>query len=150
MPWSYCSIEIFPGLRYLSPHSREGRDFGLASASGGVQSNCVADESLEGGAVNFVAFVHIDGTPGVAFKAGVEELRRIPQLSTVEECQLDNVLVCLAGADQPVVRPHRNAPPLPLFGNLGVGLFDQGADPRECLAAPVAQLLDLRVYQPRW
>jgi hypothetical protein len=55
-----------------------GQFFGLASASRGVQRHCVADESLEGGVVNFVAFVQLDGTPGVAFKAGVEELRRIP------------------------------------------------------------------------
>ena len=127
-----------------------GQFFGLAWASRGVQRHCVADESLEGGVVNFVAFVQVDGTPGVAFKAGVEELRRIPQLSTLGECQLDHVLVCLARADQPVVRPHRNASPLPLFGNPGVGLFYQGADPGERLAAPVAQLLDPRVYQPRW
>ena len=64
----------------------------LASASRGVQRHCVADESLEGGVVNFVAFVRLDGTPDVAFKAGVEELRRIPRLSTLGECQLDHVL----------------------------------------------------------
>src|SRR6516164_10785568 len=127
-----------------------GQFFGLASASRGVQSHCVADESLEGGVVHFFAFVQVDGTPDVAVKAGVEELRRIPQLSTLGECQLDHVLVCLPRANQPVVRPHRNASPFPLFGNLRAGFFDQGADPGERLAAPVAQLLDPRVYQPRW
>ena len=40
-----------------------GQFFGLASASCGVQHHCVADESLEGGVVNFVAFVQVDGTP---------------------------------------------------------------------------------------
>src|SRR5271166_1672500 len=106
--------------------------------------------ALKAEASTFVAFVQVDGTPDVAFKAGVEELRRILQLSTLGERQLDHSFVCLARADHPVLIPHRNASPLPLFGNPGDGLFDQSTQPRERLAAPVAQLLDPRVYQPRW
>ena len=71
-------------------------------------------------------------------KAEVEELAKDPPLSTLGECHLDHVLVGLARADHPVVIPHRNASPLPFFGNPWVGLFDQGADPGERLTAPVA------------
>ena len=38
-------------------------------------------------------------------------------------------------------------PPFPLLDDLGIGLLDQGADPGEHLAAPVAELLDPRVDQ---
>src|SRR5437588_12855771 len=76
------------------------------------------------------------------------------------EAPLKNVsfttlLYVLAGADPTLVRPHRNPWirslfPLPLLDHFGVGLFDEGADPGEGLAPPVAQLFDLCVYQLRW
>src|SRR5438270_11591819 len=57
--------------------------------------------------------------------------------------------VALAGADDAGMLPHRNASPLPFLGDLGVGLFDETAHPGEHLAAPIAELLDPRVDQPR-
>src|SRR5262252_10459599 len=92
----------------------------------------------------------VDGAPGVALEAGVKDPRGILQLSTFEERQLHDVLVGLACAYQAVVGPDRYAPPLPFFDDFRVGLLDQGADPGKCLATPVAQPLDSRVYQARW
>ena len=43
--------------------------------------------------------------------------------------------------------PDRNASPLPLLDDVGIGFLDQGAEPAEHLAPPVAQLLDPRVDQ---
>src|SRR6266568_4047560 len=40
--------------------------------------------------------------------------------------------------------------PLPLLGHFGVCLLDQGAEPGEHLAPPVAQILDSSVYELRW
>src|SRR2546428_4376555 len=68
----------------------------------------------------------------------------------LEKVHLHDVLVRLAGADQSVVRPHRNPSPLPLLDHLGVGLLDQCAELGQHLAPPVAQLLDPLVYHPRW
>src|SRR5262249_16375291 len=50
----------------------------------------------------------------------------------------------LAGADQAVVRPHRNAP-LPFLDDFGIRFLHQSAQPAEHLAPPVAELLDSRV-----
>src|SRR5664280_1287434 len=91
----------------------------------------------------------IDGAPGVAFKAGVEQSLGIPERSALGESQLHDALVRLAGADNAVVRPNRNASPLPLLDHLRISLFDESADMGERLAPPVVQLLDPRVDQPR-
>ena len=70
--YRFATIPLLPP----APHpGGSGQFFGLAPASRGVQRYCVADESLEGGVVDFVAFVQVDGTPRLAFKAGVEDLR---------------------------------------------------------------------------
>src|SRR5437879_2618535 len=93
--------------------------------------------------------MEIDGAPGVDVKAGVEESRRVLERGALEESQLHDALVRLAGADQSIVRPNRNASPLPLLDHFRVGLFDESADMGERLAPPVAQFLDPRVNQPR-
>src|SRR5581483_9644181 len=54
-----------------------------------------------------------------------------------------------AGADDPVVRPHRNAAPLPLLEHVGNGLHDQRADLGQHVAAPVAELLDSPIDELR-
>ena len=48
----------------------------------------------------------------------------------------------ILGADIPIVRPDGSAHPLPLLDDVGIGFLDQGAEPAEHLAPPVAQLLD--------
>ena len=99
---------------------------GVQDASFGlglVQGHGGANESLQRLLVDLVAFVEVDGAPGVAFEAGVEEARRILQRGALGEGHLHDVLVGLAGADHPVVLPHRNASPLPLLDHLGVGFL---------------------------
>src|SRR5215218_10268095 len=91
----------------------------------------------------------IDRAPDVAFKAGVEQSRRVLERSALGESQLHDALVCLAGADDAGVLPHRNPSPLPFLDNVGVGLLDERSDSRERLAPPVTQLLDSRIYQRR-
>src|SRR3981081_3311787 len=91
----------------------------------------------------------IDSAPDVAFKAGVEQSLGIPKRSALGESQLHDALVRLAGADNSIVRPNRNASPLPLLDHLRVSLFDESADMGERLASPVVQFLDPRVDQPR-
>src|SRR5437016_14171817 len=93
--------------------------------------------------------MEIDGATGVAFKAGVQQSLRVRDRSALEESQLHDALVRLAGADLSTVRPNRNASPLPLLDHLRVGLFDESADMGERLAPPVVQFLDPRVDQPR-
>src|SRR6516162_5250223 len=53
------------------------------------------------------------------------------------------------GADDSGVRPHRNPSPLPLLDHFRVGLLDESAQPSECLAPPILQLLDPRIDQLR-
>src|SRR5215475_3396523 len=93
--------------------------------------------------------MEIDGTPGVTFKAGVEEPRRVLQRGALGEGHLHDVLVRLTGADYSRVRPHRNSSPLPLLDHVGVGLLDENSDPSEHLAPPITQFLDSRIYQLR-
>src|SRR5437867_2397736 len=93
--------------------------------------------------------MEIDGPPGVAVEAGVEEACRVLQRGAFGEGHLHDILVRLTGADYSGVRPHRNPSPLPLLDDFGVGLLDENSDPSERLATPVTQLLDSRIYQTR-
>jgi len=58
--------------------------------------------------IDLVAPVKIDGAPGAAFEACVEETGRVLERGALGEGQLHFVLVRLAGADDPGVFPHRN------------------------------------------
>src|SRR4029077_14898827 len=91
----------------------------------------------------------VDGAPGVPLKRRVEEARRILQSSPLGEGHLHDTLVSLAGADQSIVRPHRNPSPFPLLDHIRISLLDQGAAPADHLSPPVAELLDSRIDQLR-
>src|SRR5947208_15820293 len=114
-----------------------------------VQGHGGANQSPQRLLVYFLALVEVDGTPGVALKARVEEARRILEVRPFGESHLQDALVGLARADHSGVQPHRNPSPLPLLYDLGIGFLDQSTEPAEHLAPPVAQLLDSRVYQLR-
>src|SRR5713101_8957364 len=121
-----------------------------------VQCHGGANERLQRLFINLVALMEIDGTPGVAFEAGVEEAGRVLQRGALGERHLHDMLVRLTGADHSGVRPHRNPrhrvrrlSPFQLLDHLGVGLLDENSDPRERLALPITQLLDSRIYQMR-
>src|SRR6185437_5238631 len=103
-----------------------------------------ADERLEGTGIDVITLAEIDGAPGIAVEAGVEQARRVLERGALEEGQLHDAFIALAGADDAVVRPHRNPSPLPLLDHIGVRLPDERADASEHLAPPVAQLLDPR------
>src|SRR5262249_12091006 len=120
-----------------------------ASLRASVQRDGFADERFERRGVDAVTFVKINRATHVALEARVEELGRIFQLGAFGERDLDDAFVGFAGADHAVVIPRWHASPLPLFGHAGIGLFDQGANLREGLAAPVAKLVDPRVDQLR-
>ena len=69
---------------------------------------------------------------------------RVLHECTLGEGHLHGVLVRLTGADDPVVRPDRDAHhpirrllPLPLLDHLGIGLLDQRANSRQRLVTPV-------------
>src|SRR5689334_2503509 len=111
---------------------------------GGVESDRVADERLEGGLVQLVAFVQIDGAPQVAFEAGIEQVFRVLELGALGEGELDDGLVGFAGADDPAIGPDGNAAPLPLLHDLGIRGLDELSDMRERLAAPIAEFGDPR------
>src|SRR5438552_4027392 len=119
------------------------------SAHRRVQCHGGANERLQRLFINLVALMEIDGTPGVAFEAGVEEARRVLQRGALGEGHLHDILVRLTGADNSGVRPHRNPSPLPLLDHFGVGLLDENSDPSDRLAPPITQLLDSRIYQLR-
>src|SRR5437899_11337721 len=93
--------------------------------------------------------MEIDGAPGVAFEAGVEEAGRVLQRGALREGHLYDILVSLTGADDSCVRPHRNPSPLPLLDHFGVGLLDETSDPSERFAPPITQLVNSRIYQMR-
>src|SRR5882672_11271360 len=114
-----------------------------------VQCHGGANERLQRPFIDLVALMEIDGTPGVAFEAGVEEACRVLQRGALGEGHLHDILVRLTGADYSGVRPHRNPSPLPLLDHVGVGLLDENSDPSERFATPITQLLDSRIYQLR-
>src|ERR1043166_5217791 len=113
-----------------------------------VQCRRLAYERLQRLLIDLVALVKVDGAPGVAFEAGVEEVGRVVQRGAPGKGHLHDGLVGLAGADDAVVLPHRNAPPLPLLDHVGDGLLDDASDTRERLAAPIAELLDSCIDVP--
>src|SRR5262249_23877116 len=121
----------------------------LAFRLGFVQSHGGPNEGLQRLLVYLLALVQVDGAPRVALETGVEEARGILQRRSLGKGHLHDALVSLARADDSVVVPHRDSSPLPLLDHIRVGHPDQGAEPAERLAAPVAELLDPRVDQLR-
>src|SRR6185312_13935950 len=114
-------VSALRGRRYRSEgSSATGAVAGLALLLplGGrrrVQYSRGADERFECLFVDLVALMQIDRAPGVAFEARVEETGRVLERGSLEKGQLHDGLVRLAGANDAIVLPHRNPPPLPLF-----------------------------------
>src|SRR3954452_7102629 len=80
-----------------------------------VEGDRGADQRLQRLLVDRLALVEVDGAPRVPLEARVEETRGVLQGRALGEGHLHHVLVRLAGADDPGVLPHGNAPPLPLL-----------------------------------
>src|SRR4051794_21470259 len=120
-----------------------------------VQADGSSDEGRKRLLIDLIALVEVDRAPGVAVEARVEQSRGVVERGALEECEFHDALVRLAGADQALVRPHRNPWigslfPLPLLDRVGVGLSDQSAKRGEGRAPPVTQFVDPCVYQLRW
>src|SRR5438477_248415 len=122
---------------------------------GRVQRHGRLDERLEGLLIDLLALADVDRAPHVAFEARVEEAGGVLQRDAVGKRQLHDRLVGLAGADDAVVLPHRNAKhpvrrlsPFHLFDYVRVRLLDERTHPRERRAAPVGERRDPRVDQP--
>ena len=112
--------------------------FGSGCAFRRVQGYGGANEGLEGLVVDLVALVDIDGAPGIAFQAGVEQARRVFQRGAAGEGKLHVGFVGLAGADDAVVLPHgspriaiRRLAPFHVLDHAGIGLLDERAHPRQ-------------------
>src|SRR5918998_6160289 len=114
-----ASVYGTEGQRFESSRARIR---GLALGPGLVQRDRGADEILQRVLVHLVALVEVDGAARVPLEAGVEEARGILQRRSLGERHLHDALVGLAGADDSVVLPHRDASPLPLLDDFGVGL----------------------------
>src|SRR5262245_59466233 len=93
--------------------------------------------------------MEIDGTPGVAFEAGVEEARGVLQPGPLREGHLHDRLLRLAVENQSSWTPTCNSPQLPLLDHFGVGLHDESSDPGQRLAPPISQLPDSRIDEAR-
>src|SRR5947209_15376564 len=140
IPRSCCSS----ALRFLlSADGASGR------ARRCVQCDRGANERLQRLLVNRVAFVDVDGAPDITVEARIEEARGIIERGAFGEGQFHDAFVRLAGADDAVMLPHRNAAPLPFLDDFGIGLLDEAADVRQRLAAPIAELLDPSIDQLR-
>src|SRR5262245_24050039 len=110
-----------------------------------VQRDGLTDEGFERGLVDPLAFMQVDGAPGMTLKARVEQPLRVLEPCPFGEGQLDGALVGLACADQSVVRPRGNArvrrlDPLQLLDDVRVGRFDEPAHPAQGLTAPAPEV----------
>ena len=114
--------------------------------SGAVQRDRGFDQRFEGRAIESVTLAQVNRAARAGVKAGVEQSLRIVERGAPREGQLDLVLVSLAGADDAVVLPHRDAggvrrlAPLAGLGDARNRLADQRADAVESRRAPVAGL----------
>src|SRR5262249_49835736 len=85
-----------------------------------------------------------------------EKACRVRERGAFGEGHFDDILVRLTGADDPVVRPHRNPghrvrrlSPFHLLDHIGVGLLDEHSDASERLGPPIIQRLDSRIDEMR-
>ena len=77
-----------------------------------IESDGGADELLQGGFMDGVVFVDVNGAADVAFEAGVEEAGGVGQGCSFGEGHLDDTFVDLSGAEDAVEGPGGSASPL--------------------------------------
>jgi SAM-dependent methyltransferase len=107
-----------------------------------VEGDCLANERLEGGLVNFFSFVDVDRAACVSVETRVEETGRILQRRALGEGELNDLLVGFASADDAVMRPDRGAHPLPLLDDVRICFLDELAHSAEGFPAPVPEFGD--------
>src|SRR5467141_3007154 len=126
---------------------------GLAEPiSASVETGALDNQCLQGGRVDGVTLVEIDGTYRLAVQTRVEEPFRILQLGTLWKRQPHRVLEGLAYADDTVVGPdgHPLGPggllPLHLFDQARVGTPDQSPQLAQPLTPPAGHPADDVIY----
>src|SRR6266851_5350610 len=122
---------------------------GLAEPiSASVETGALDNECRQGGRVDGVTVVEIDGTNRLAVQTRVEEPFRILQLGPFWKRQPHGVLEGLAYADDAVVGPDGDSfgagglLPLHLFDYAGVGTPDQSPQLAQLLTPPAGGLPD--------
>src|SRR5437764_4998614 len=116
-------------------------------SAGCIEGDRRTNDGLERARVDLLPLMDVDCAPCVALEARVEELGRVLQRRPFGERELHDGLVCLAGADDSVVRPCGNARvrrlhPLHFLDDVRVCLLDELAHPAQGLPAPVPELGD--------
>src|SRR6266540_1563356 len=122
---------------------------GLAEPiSASIETGALDNECLQGGRVDGVTLVEIDGTYRLTVQTRVEEALRILQLGSFWKRQPHGVLEGLAYADDAVVGPDGDSLgaggflPLHLFDYAGVGAPDQSPQLAQPLTSPAGGLSD--------
>src|SRR5437879_575237 len=126
---------------------------GLAEPiSASVETGALDDQCLQGGRVDGVTLVEIDGTYRLAVQTRVEEPFRILQLGPFWKRQPHGVLEGLAYADDAVVGPNGDSLgaggllPLHLFEYARVGAPDQSPQLAQPLTPPAGHPADDFIY----
>src|SRR5437879_8696565 len=126
---------------------------GLAERiSASIETGALDNECLQGGRVDGVTLVEIDGTNRLAVQTRVEEPFRILQLGPFWKRQPHCVLEGLAYADDAVVGPDghplgaRGLLPLHLFDYAKVGASDESPQLAQPLTPPVGHPADDVIY----
>src|SRR3989442_1344127 len=126
---------------------------GLAEPiSASVETGALDNQCLQGGRVDGVTLVEIDGTYRLAVQTRVEEPFRILQLGTLWKRQPHRVLQGLADADDAVVGPDGHPLgaggllPLHLFDYARVGAPDESPQFAQPLTPPASRPADYVIY----
>ena len=134
-------------------HSRGIEAAGLAEPiSASVETGALDNQCLQGGRVDGVTLVEIDGTYRLAVQTRVEEPFRILQLGPFWKRQPHGVLEGLAYADDAVVGPDGDSLgaggllPLHLFDYARVGAPDERPQLAQPLTPPASRPADYVIY----
>src|SRR5436309_11878812 len=126
---------------------------GLAERiSASIETGALDNQCLQGGRVDGVTLVEIDGTYRLAVQTRVEEPFRILQLGPFWKRQPHRVLEGLAYADDAVVGPDGDSLgaggllPLHLLDYAGVGAPDQSPQLAQPLTPPAGDLANDVIY----
>src|SRR5438477_9003911 len=120
--------------------------------SASVETGALDYQCLQGGRVDGVTLVEIDGTYRLAVQTRVEEALRILQLGPFWKRQPHRVLEGLADADDAVVRPDGDSLgaggllPLHLFDYARVGAPDESPQLAQRLTPPTGHPADDVIY----
>src|SRR5437762_4687075 len=123
-----------------------------SSISASIETDTFDNERLQGGFIDRVTLVEVDGTNHLAVQTRVEEPFRILQLGPFWKRQPHSVLEGLADADDAVVGPDGDPfgagglLPLHLFDYARVGAPDESPQLAQPLTPPASRPADYVIY----